>query len=109
MPDRYHALDTLRAFAMFLGIALHAGLSFTTTRVPFWPVYDNDTFILADVFLIAVHDFRMQLFFLLAGFFGCLLYQRYGLLGMLRHRVCRVLVPLALGVAFIVLTFLRPF
>jgi hypothetical protein len=74
-----------------------------------WPVRDNDQTPLADVFLIAVHDFRMQLFFVLAGFFGCLLYQRYGLIGMVKHRVRRVAIPLALGVVFIVPTVMVAF
>jgi len=100
-PDRYHALDTLRAFAMFLGVGLHAGLSFLPNTPAFWPVQDERTVPLSDVLLYAVHDFRMQLFFLLAGFFCCLLQQRYGAAGMARHRVRRVAVPLALAVVFI--------
>jgi peptidoglycan/LPS O-acetylase OafA/YrhL len=102
--DRYHALDSLRGFAMFLGVVLHAGISFMVNPPAFWPVRDNDPTPLADVFLLAVHDFRMQLFFLLAGFFGCLLYQKYGLGGLIRHRLKRVAVPFALGLLFIVPT-----
>ncbi len=109
MPDRYHALDSLRGFAMFLGIALHAAISFVVTPFPMWPVRDRDPSMLADVFLVAVHDFRMQLFFLLAGFFACLLYQRYGLLGLVRNRVKRVLIPLLLAVIFIVPTVMMVF
>lgn len=102
--DRYHALDSLRGFAMFLGVVLHVGISFMTVPPAFWPVRDNDPSSLADVFLIAVHDFRMQTFFLLAGFFGCLLYQRYGLTGLLSHRVKRVFVPFILAIVLIVPT-----
>ncbi|MBM3979880.1 MAG: hypothetical protein FJ304_06280 [Planctomycetes bacterium] len=104
MTDRYHALDSLRAFAMFLGVLLHAGISFMETPPNFWPVRDAAPTPLADVLLIAVHDFRMQLFFLLAGFFGCLLYQRYGLRGLLAHRLKRVAVPFALALLLIVPT-----
>jgi peptidoglycan/LPS O-acetylase OafA/YrhL len=102
--DRYHALDSLRGFAMLLGVVLHAAISFMATVPPFWPVRDNDPTPLADVFLLAVHDFRMQLFFLLSGFFGCLLYQKYGLVGMTKHRLKRVALPFALAVVFIVPT-----
>ena len=105
-PDRYHALDSLRAFAMFLGIALHAGLSFLEQPPAFWPVRDDRPIPLSDVLLYAVHDFRMQLFFLLAGFFGCLLRQRYGAAGMVRHRLKRVALPFVLGVVFIAPTVL---
>ena len=75
-PDRYHALDSLRGFAMLLGVVLHAAISFSTQPPAFWSVRDNDPDPLVDVLLFTVHTFRMQLFFLLAGFFGCLLYQR---------------------------------
>jgi peptidoglycan/LPS O-acetylase OafA/YrhL len=108
-PDRYHALDSLRGFAMFLGVVLHAAISFMTSPPAFWTVRDRDPSPLADLFLFAVHDFRMQLFFLLAGFFGCLLYSRYGAAGAARHRVKRVAVPLALGVAFVIPTVMAVF
>ena len=100
--DRYHALDSLRGFAMFLGILIHAVISFMLKPPSFWPVRDNDPNPLADLFLFAVHDFRMQTFFLLAGFFGCLLFQRYGLRSMLMHRVRRIAIPFVLAVLLIV-------
>ncbi|MBN9122959.1 MAG: acyltransferase family protein [Planctomycetes bacterium] len=103
-PDRYHALDSLRGFAMFLGIVLHAAISFMTVPPPFWPVRDRSPDPLADLMLFAIHDFRMQLFFLLAGFFGCLLYLRYGARGAAWHRVKRVAVPFVLAVVFVVPT-----
>lgn len=106
---RYHALDSLRGFAMFLGIVLHAGVSFMVTPVPFWLVRDRDSTPLADVFLFAIHDFRMQAFFLLAGFFGCLLYQRYGVAGMAWHRVKRVGIPFVLALVFITPTVVAAF
>ncbi len=95
--DRYHALDALRGFAMFLGVLLHAALSYTFIPVEFWPVQDARRSNLFDALLLAVHDFRMQLFFLLAGFFGCLLYARYGFGGTLKHRLKRVALPLVLA------------
>lgn len=85
---------------MFLGILLHAGMSFPTKQ-DFWPIRDRVTTPFADVLLIMIHDFRMQLFFLLAGFFGCMLYIRLGIVGLLVHRVRRVLIPFVLSVIFI--------
>ncbi|MBY0458662.1 MAG: acyltransferase family protein [Gemmataceae bacterium] len=102
-PDRVHALDSLRGFAMFLGVVLHAAISFVSTAPPvFWPARDSDPHPLVDVFVFAVHDFRMQTFFVLAGFFGCLLYRRYGLFGMTWHRVKRVGIPFVLSLVFII-------
>ncbi len=98
---RDHALDSLRGVAMFLGILLHAAISFMANPPAFWPVRDDAPTPLADVLLLATHDFRMQLFFLLAGYFGCLLHRRYGTGGMLRHRVERVAIPFALALLFV--------
>ena len=95
--DRYHALDALRGFAMFLGVLLHAALSYTFIPVPFWPVQDPRRSNIFDGVLLAVHDFRLQLFFLLAGFFGCLLTTRYGFGGTAKHRLKRVALPLVLA------------
>lgn len=89
---------------MLLGVALHAALSFQAHPIPFWPVWDDRSGLAFDLAVYAVHDFRMQLFFLLAGFFGRLIVSRYGVGGMLWHRVKRVGLPLALGLAVVVPT-----
>ncbi len=96
-PTRYHALDALRGTAMFLGILLHAAIPYTKFPLPFWPVQDGERSSIFDVFLLIVHDFRMQTFFLLAGFFGCLLYKRYGWRYTAMHRLKRIGLPLALA------------
>ncbi len=100
--ERYHALDFLRAFAMFLGILLHGAISFTDPPTPFWPVHDSETSLATTLTIMVVHDFRMQIFFVLAGLFGCLLYQRYGLRGLLRHRAKRIVIPFALGLVTLI-------
>jgi len=96
-PDRYHALDALRGAAMFLGILLHAAIPYMKHPLPFWPLRDSRRCELFDACLAAVHDFRMQLFFLLAGFFGCLLYTRHGLRHTAGHRFKRIAIPLAVA------------
>jgi peptidoglycan/LPS O-acetylase OafA/YrhL len=101
MQERYHSLDFLRAVAMFLGILLHGMMSFMDTVIPFWPARDDEHSQAADLFVFVVHIFRMQTFFLLAGFFGCLLYERYGLGGMIRHRFLRIVVPFGLAVILV--------
>jgi len=57
---RRHDLDALRAFAMFLGIALHGAMSFV--EFP-WPVQDSRQHDLFGLFFFAVHGFRMPIFF----------------------------------------------
>jgi len=99
--ERYHSLDFLRAAMMFLGILLHATLSFAATPTPFWPAADTQRSQAADFFIFVVHTFRMQTFFLLAGLFGCLLAQRAGLMGLLKHRFLRIVVPFGLALLII--------
>ena len=96
---RRHDLDALRAFAMLLGIALHAAMSFFV--VP-WAVQDHFQGPEYALFVSAIHGFRMPLFFLLSGFFTAMLWRRRGLEGLLRQRVRRIALPLALSCVTII-------
>ena len=84
---------------MLLGIALHAGLSFTPF---FWPVQDTQQNELFGLFVAAIHGFRMPLFFLLSGFFTAMLWRQRGLKSLLSHRLRRVFLPLLLGLVTVV-------
>ncbi|MCP5111817.1 MAG: acyltransferase family protein [bacterium] len=95
---RRHDLDALRAFAMLLGIALHAALSFMD--IP-WVVQDRSREPLLGLFVSAIHGFRMPLFFLLSGFFTAMLWRKRGLRALLRHRAKRIALPLALSCAIL--------
>ncbi len=92
-------LDALRSFAMLLGVALHATLSF----VPFpWFVHDterSDPFLLL---ILAVHGFRMPLFFLLSGYFTMLVFSRRGLASLLEQRFTRIFLPLVIAMLTLV-------
>ena len=100
-PRRLNDLDALRGFAMLLGIALHAALSFLPG---FWAVQDSRASFdgLYDELLHAIHGFRMPLFFLLSGFFTTMLWKRRGLGALVSHRARRIAVPLAIGVITII-------
>ncbi len=98
MQTRLHHLDALRATAMLLGIVLHASLAYTGGP---WIVRDEGHGAFGGVFL-AIHGFRMQLFFLLSGFFTALLWRRLGLAGVLRQRAARIALPLLIGMFTIV-------
>ncbi len=99
MDTRRHDLDALRAFAMLLGIALHAALSFV--ELP-WVVQDRFRSPGFGLLASAIHGFRMPLFFLLSGFFTAMLWRKRGLGGLLRQRAKRIALPLALGCVTIV-------
>ena len=95
---RRHDLDALRAFAMLLGVALHAALSFTGKP---WIVVDSHSDESLAFFGQAVHGFRMQLFFLVSGFFAALVCNRRGMKAMLKNRLARILVPCLLALVTI--------
>jgi glucans biosynthesis protein C len=96
--QRYHALDALRATMMLLGLVLHSAVSYTASPLgAAWPYHDPHTSPWFDLIVFFIHLFRMPVFFVVAGFFGALLYDRDGASGMARNRLRRVLTPLALG------------
>ena len=90
---RYHALDTLRASMMLLGIWLHTVVGYS--RDGGWPYKDAHPTSLFDWTLAVIHTFRMPIFFLMAGFFGALLWER-GRGRFVENRLKRILAPFAL-------------
>jgi glucan biosynthesis protein C len=90
--ERFHALDALRAGALLLGIALHGTMSFVVGI----PALDNSPSSTLAVLFFVIHIFRMSLFYVLAGYFACLLLQSKGWREFLRNRLKRVALPLLL-------------
>ena len=98
--NRLHALDAVRAFALLLGIALHAAQPFVP-GLP-WMTTESPSNTLAGVWY-TIHMFRMPLFFLIAGFFGRMMLERRGMAGFAKDRVRRILVPLVVGLPIVML------
>ena len=73
---RYHDLDALRSFAMILGIAIHGVFSFN--GMPIWPAQDINQNPQYGVVAEFIHGFRMQLFFLVSGFFTAMMLLKKG-------------------------------
>ena len=96
---RRHDLDALRAFAMLIGVGLHAALAFIPGA---WIVQDTQTNEWFGIFLAAVHGFRMPVFFVMSGFFTAMLWRRRGLIPLLQHRFKRIFIPFLLGCVTIV-------
>lgn len=86
---------------MLLGIALHAAMPFYATT---WPIAEPTASAAAgfDEFAEGLHGFRMQIFYLLAGFFTAMMLQRSGLATLLRVRSKRIGIPLVIAVVSIV-------
>lgn len=96
-PERNHSLDALRASALLLGVLLHAALAYLPGPGIGWAVQDRSTHVGFGIFVLVTHSFRLPVFFLLAGFFGRLLYRRLGAGGFWRNRLKRIAVPFGAG------------
>ena len=107
---RYHGLDALRAFAMMMGVVLHASmfyvegigqeLGYELTGRRLIPTSD-----FLGLLFFFIHVWRMPLFFLLAGFFARLIVQKRGFSGLLKNRLVRIVIPLIAGVLVYSLVF----
>lgn len=90
-------MDSLRAAMMWLGLVLHSAASYLTVSLAdAWPYQDRQTSPGLDLLVFLIHLFRMPVFFVVAGFFAAMLYERDGVAGLVRNRVRRVLLPLVL-------------
>lgn len=93
--ERLHALDSLRAIMMMLGIVLHSAITYIGGNPnPGWPLRDvaaNSTFL--EWVLDIIHNFRMPIFMVVAGFFASLLFFERSPRRMLANRMKRILFP----------------
>jgi glucans biosynthesis protein C len=96
--QRFHSLDGLRAAMMLLGLVIHSIITYGVADYgDAWPLKDAHTNVLCDILLFYIHIFRMPIFFIMAGFFAALLYERRKPLGMARNRVARIGLPLVVA------------
>ena len=95
-PARLDYLDAVRAFALLLGIVFHAGLSFLPMFIG-WAVMDISTSGLVAAFTLVSHSFRMELFFLIAGFFSRMTIHSKGAAEFLSTRLVRIGIPFVIG------------
>jgi peptidoglycan/LPS O-acetylase OafA/YrhL len=94
--SRYHHLDALRSFALLLGVLWHAAESFGG-RNSYWAFVDYSANDLLVWFRFGCHSFRLELFFLLAGFFARLMLISRVESAFIWNRFRRILVPLVVG------------
>jgi hypothetical protein len=83
---------------MLLGIVLHVALSFIEgPATGEWVYRDPQHSPAAGLIFLAIHVFRMPVFFVMAGIFAALIWHRQGVRGFIRHRIYRLLLPLLAG------------
>lgn len=92
---RIHSLDSLRAIMMMLGLVLHSALTYNVTiHGNVWNIKDPEsTSIITDFLVLMIHSFRMPIFFLIAGFFGAMLFYERGARKMIKNRTARIVFP----------------
>lgn len=90
--ERLHALDAVRAWALLLGIALHGTMSFVIGI----PAIDNSPSTTLTVLFYVIHIFRMSLFYIVAGFFACMMLEKKGWREFARNRLRRIGLPLVI-------------
>ena len=93
---RHDYLDAVRSFALILGIIFHASLSFIPVFIG-WAVMDISTSGFVSTFILINHSFRMELFFLIAGFFSHMKYHQDGGKVFLKTRLVRIVLPFIIG------------
>ena len=90
---RIHYMDNLRAIAMFLGVILHASVFYNSWPIPGINLHAETSETLHFI-IESIHVFRMELFFLVSGFFASLYLSRKGLKNLFNNRIKRILLPL---------------
>lgn len=91
---RLHSLDALRATMMWLGIVLHSAMLYMEPGIDIHR--SPETSLIATSLFGWIHIFRMPVFFMLAGFFTCMLIERKGVNATLLHRAKRIALPFVL-------------
>lgn len=93
--ERIHSLDSLRAIMMILGLVIHSALTYGVVDYGSgWSLKDSGATHLSNDYIASfVHEFRMQIFFVVAGFFGALLFYERLPFKMVKNRVSRIVLP----------------
>ncbi|WP_145540225.1 glucans biosynthesis protein MdoC [Yersinia alsatica] len=98
--QREYFLDAIRAYLMLLGIPFHLSLIYSSNH---WAVNSSHPSLLFTILNDFIHAFRMQVFFVISGYFSFMLYQRYERQRWLQVRLERVVIPLVTAIPLITL------
>ena len=102
MKSRFHNLDFLRAFAMMMGLVIHAPILFTMPDVARDFQIENIPALESWGWLVMgfISNWRMPLFFLLSGFFAVLVIEKKGNAYFIKDRIIRIGITCLLFSAF---------
>ncbi|SUG89000.1 glucans biosynthesis protein [Salmonella enterica subsp. enterica] len=97
---REYFLDSIRAWLMLLGIPFHISLIYSTHS---WHVNSAAPSWWLTLFNDFIHAFRMQVFFVISGYFSYMLFLRYPLKRWWKVRVERVGIPMLTAIPLLTL------
>ncbi|CCK18172.1 Glucans biosynthesis protein C [Cronobacter universalis NCTC 9529] len=98
--QREFFLDSIRAWLMLLGIPFHISLIYSTHQ---WHVNSLTPSVGLTVFNDFIHAFRMQVFFVISGYFSYMLFLRYPRKRWWKVRVERVGIPMLTAIPLLTL------
>ncbi|WP_039058038.1 glucans biosynthesis protein MdoC [Enterobacter sp. Bisph1] len=98
--QREYFLDSIRAWLMLLGIPFHISLIYSSHM---WHVNSTFPSWWLTLFNDAIHAFRMQVFFVISGYFSYMLFLRYPLKRWWKIRVERVGIPMLTAIPLLTL------
>ena len=99
-PQREYFLDSIRAWLMLLGIPFHISLIYSSHT---WHINSAEPSWWLTLFNDLVHAFRMQVFFVISGYFSYMLFLRYPLKRWWKVRVERVGIPMLTAIPLLTL------
>ena len=99
-PQREFFLDSIRAWLMLLGIPFHISLIYSAHR---WHVNSADPSWYLTLLNDFIHAFRMQVFFVISGYFSYMLFLRYPRQKWWKVRVERVGIPMLTAIPLLTL------
>lgn len=98
--QREYFLDSIRAWLMLLGIPFHISLIYSSHT---WHVNSAEPSWWLTLFNDFVHSFRMQVFFVISGYFSYMLFLRYPMKKWWTVRVERVGIPMLTAIPLLTL------
>lgn len=98
--QREYFLDSIRAWLMLLGIPFHISLIYSGHT---WHVNSAEPSWWLTLFNDFIHAFRMQVFFVISGYFSYMLFLRYPLKRWWKVRVERVGIPMLTAIPLLTL------
>jgi len=98
--QREFFLDSIRAWLMLLGIPFHISLIYSSHH---WHVNSAEASWGLTLFNDIIHSFRMQVFFVISGYFSYMLFLRYPLKRWWKVRVERVGIPMLTAIPLLTL------